>query len=311
MPSSLPLLLLAGMAAAVLAVCLTVRDLLERRRTQLERRWAGPEEEVLLPPEGLVAAPPSGWRERFDAGFRQLIGTTGLPVSPEQALGVMALAAVLLGGGLALWQNDWWPALPGVAAGVVVPLVVFHFLHARRRRRLQDQLPDALFLLARTLRAGLSLEEALATVGEQGVRPLADEFRSCTAYFRLGLPAPAALQLLANRLQLADLSGLAALVLLHRTSGGNLPSLLDRWAASTRDRNQFRGYVRAATAMGRVNALALAAAPPLLLLGYWIVQPDYLTAFVHTSTGGVILAVAALLEAVGSVWVYGLSRVDY
>jgi tight adherence protein B len=314
MTSILPLLLLAALpASALLSIFFLLRDVLERRRERWRQRFTDPDADN-SPTEAArlaAAAPPPGWRGRFDTGFQQLVHGTGLAVSPDQVLGLMALTGVLLAGGLLVWRDEWWPALVGLAASVVVPLGLFRFLRARRRRVLQDQLPDAFFLLARSLRAGLTLEEALATVGEQGVRPLADEFGRCIGYYRLGLSAPMALQLMAQRLQMPDLNGLVAIVALHRTSGGNLPFLLDRWAATTRDRNQFRGYFRAATALATITAIALAAAPPLLLVGYWLLQPDYLFSFIRSSTGVLTLSIAGVLEVIGSAWVYYLARVDY
>jgi tight adherence protein B len=312
MTSLLPLLLAAALPASVfLSVFFLLRDLVDRRQERWRQRFADPDADDGPTPAARLAAPPTGWRGRLDTAFAQLVQGSGLAVGPDQALGLIALTAVVAAGGLLLWRDEGWPALVGLAAAVLVPLGVFRYLRGRRRRLLQDQLPDAFFLLARSLRAGLTLEEAVAAVGEQGVRPLADEFRRCTGYFRLGLPAPAALQLMAGRLRLPDLNGLVAIVALHRTSGGNLPFLLDRWAASTRDRNEFRGYFRAATALATITAIALAAAPPLLLVGYWLVQPDYLVSFIRSSTGALALGIAGGLELIGSAWAYYLARVDY
>ena len=81
---------------------------------------------------------------------------------------------------------------------------------------------------------------------------LESEFRRCSAQIDLGLPVVAALQSLAARVRLLDMNALVSTLALYQSNGGNLPLLLDRLAVSCRDHNQFRTYVRSATALGHV-----------------------------------------------------------
>jgi tight adherence protein B len=310
MTGILPVLLGATPAAMLLVIYFLVRDWLDRRRAHWESRWKKPEEDGPALAE-LAAGPPPGLRGRIDHGFQEMMHRTGLRIGADQAVALMFLAGVLLAGVLVLWHEELWLAGVGLLAGILIPLAFFRYRQGRWRRRIQDQLPDAFFLLARSLRAGLSLEEALATVGEHGLQPIAGEFQRCLGHLQLGMTVTGALQILAQRLQLVDLNGLVTIVSLHRTTGGNLPFLLDRWAATTRDRNQFRGFFRAATAYGRITAVALGAAPLLLLLGYWLLQPDYLILFAQSASGPIALGVAAALEVIGTLWLLALTRVDY
>src|SRR5262249_8872282 len=158
---------------------------------------------------------------------------------------------------LFLWRQDLALVAAGLVAGHVMPFIAYLVLRARQRQKLQQQLPDALFLLARSLRAGLSLEQAMTTVGQHGTKPLGGEFRRSPDQVRLGLPVTTALQSMADRLRLLDFNVFVTAVTLHRTMGGNLTVLLDRVATAIRDRNLFRGYFRAATALGRVTAFVV------------------------------------------------------
>jgi tight adherence protein B len=99
-------------------------------------------------------------------------------------------------------------------------------------------------------------------------------------------------------------------VTLHRTTGGNLAELLDRLATSARDRNQFQGFFRAATALGRLTAVCLAAIAPVLFVGYLIWQPEYITNFAATSAGMLALGVAFGLELVGIMWLWVMLRFE-
>ena len=141
--------------------------------------------------------------------------------------------------------------------------------------------------------------------------PLADQFQRCAEHLKLGLAAPTALQLTARRINLPDFHVFVALVTLHRTIGGNLTMLLDRLAGSVRDRNQFAGHFRSATAMGRITAIAIGTAVPLIFLGYALFDPDYATRFFESATGMTMLAIAFALEIVGTIWLYCLLRSDY
>jgi tight adherence protein B len=314
MRTFLPELLLVGLPTFVVAaLVLLIRDWRARRRLLREQRWRdGDEEDSTTLIEKIAAArPPTDWRGRMDYDFARMAERTGFTISPGQLLGVIVMAGLLPALGLYLWRGQGWLPLVGFFVGVLLALLVLGLLQGRWRRVVQNQLPDAFFLLARSLRAGLSLEEALGTVAQHGLKPLAGEFQRCVGHIQLGMTVTGALQMMAARLRLADFNGLVSIVALHRMTGGNLPFLLDRWAASTRDRNQFRGYFRAATALGRITALALAAAIPFLLIGYWILQPDYLIRFAQSSTGLTALSVVAVLEVVGALWVFSLTRVDY
>lgn len=303
-------LLLAGsVALAVTVVLLMLRFLADgaaslRRRVRARR---GGEEAVDI----TLAPMPQGWRGRMDHAFGDMVRRTMLGIDGLQALGIVCLGGVLLGGGLYLWREEYWMAGVGLALGMLFPLGVFLFLQGRWRARLQEQLPDALFLMARSTRAGLSLEQSLDTVGHHGDQPLRDEFRQAAEQTKLGLSAPAALRRMADRVRVVDLNALVSVATLHRSMGGNLPALLDRLAASTRDRNQFRGYFKAATALGRVTGVALACIAPVIFIGYLIWQPDYITRFASSPGGLNALGAALMLELIGITWLWLLLQIEY
>jgi tight adherence protein B len=189
--------------------------------------------------------------------------------------------------------------------------VYFLFQRLRYRWKVQSQLPDSFFLMARSLRAGQNLEQAMATVGNYGTQPLAGEFKRVVDQIDLGLSPPAALQGMAKRLNQQDFDTFVTAVSLHRHSGGNLAMLLEKVANATRDRTQFRGYFRAATALARITGFAIAAAPILLLIGYAIWQPEFIDRFTSSVTGIRLLTIAAILEVIGIIWMFSLLRVEY
>ena len=182
------------------------------------------EESLLLPRE------PIGSLARFDAGFARMVERTGLGLSLADACGWIAFFGAVGTLGFYLLYPEVWMAMIGMAAGVAFAVAALFAYSLRYRQQLLDQLPDALLMLARSLRAGLTIEQAVDMTGEQGPKPLADEFRRCAAQIRLGLPSALALENAARRLQLLDFNVLVSTVSLHARVGGNLPMLLDRLA---------------------------------------------------------------------------------
>lgn len=303
-------LFVSGLA---LGIFLLIARLMEKRRAALQRRLNG--HDTPSDPELALDAPvsrtPQGLFGRMDTAFNSMIQHTGMDVEPAQALALIALVAVALCAVLFFWRGELWLSVLGLIVGGGGTLIVFLVLQSRYRRQLSEQLPDAYYLLARSLRAGLSLEQAIALTGEQGAKPLATEFQRCAAQLQLGLAVPAALELVGRRMHMLDFDVFATTVSLHYTMGGNLAMLLDRLAASTRDRNHFRGYFRTATALSRVTAIAIGAMTPALLLYYAIFPPEHVLAFFQSSSGWTALAVAGVLQLIGVVWMYRLLRVQY
>jgi tight adherence protein B len=257
------------------------------------------------------AAAPPDLAARVDRSFHGLVYHSGLGLSMGQTLWFIAMTAGALAALLYFWSGEEGAAVVGLALGLGLALLVFWILQARRRRLFQGQLPDAFYFLARSLRAGLSLEQALTRAGEQLDEPLAGEFRRCARQIQLGLHPQRALRNMAARLDLADFDIFVSTVGLYYHGGGNLALLLDRLAASARDRVQFLGYFRAATALGRAAGFVLAAAVPVIVIAYALLRPEHVGVLFDTTAGWQILGIAALLEIIGVIWFLFLLRVEY
>ncbi|MCI0455826.1 MAG: type II secretion system F family protein [Gemmataceae bacterium] len=305
------LLVAGGAALAFLAVFVLIRFFSDRQRAHMEHRLNGHDSADSAVLVSDTTPPPAGVFDRMDRGFDSMVRRTGLDLTPEQALGLIALLGVAAATAMFLWREELWMGLLGLVLGVSIPLITLLTLQRRYRRQLQDQLPDALYLLARSLRAGLTLPQAITLVGSEGVKPLADEFQRAAAQIDLGMTVGGALKLTADRVRLVDFDALVSTVTLHQHTGGNLALLLDRLAASARDRNQFRAHFRSATALARVGAVGIGLALPLLLLGYALFQPEHIQTFFTSATGWMVLLGAIALQLIGCLWVYRLLRIDY
>ena len=150
--------------------------------------------------------------------------------------------------------------------------------HKRKKRldALEEQFPEALDFLARSMRAGHAFSISLQMVGEEIVDPLGQEFRTLFNEQNLGAPLDIALRNFTDRVPLLDCRFFTSSVLLQKQTGGNLSEILSRLAYVIRERFRLKGQVKAASAHGRLTATILTLLPVATMLGLLVVAPGYL-----------------------------------
>jgi tight adherence protein B len=216
-----------------------------------------------------------------------------------------------LGGGLLLWLDDWLAAAAGAAVGVLAVAALLFFLRFRRYRAIRDQLPDAMEMMARAVRAGESLDQAIALVGDAAFQPVSAEFRQCARQMQMGLSLETVVRRLVRRVPLAETRMLAMTLIVQRRRGGSLPATLERMARVFRDHANFYRQFWTSTAIGRGSAtlivLIALALDAVLIFGH----PDYARKLWETDPGRIMLAAALALQAIGISWAVWLFRSDY
>jgi tight adherence protein B len=304
------LYIVAGVAvAAALAVFFFFRYLWELRTRRVQGRLAdvrSADEPVLVRPR-----PATDGRARFDESFANLLQQTGLQLTTDQAVAWIFLVGCIVAVVCFFVSNELWPLPIGFMLGGIAVVVTFFIYRSIYRNRLQAQFPDAIAFLARALRSGLSLEQAILLVGKESPKPLADEFELCTGRIKLGAPIQSALEAMAQRMQLIDFNAFVSTIAVYQANGGNLPVLLDRLEASARDRANFRAFFRAATAMSRVSMIPLAFMVPIITIIYLVWQPGYVQGYLATPAAPLVIGGAVLVECLGLYWIYWLLRYDY
>ena len=161
-----------------------------------------------------------------------------------------------------------WLAIPsivlsvlfGVAAGLT-PYVFLLIARERRFRKCDAQVPEAVDLMARALRAGHAVPSVLEMVGKEIGEPLAGEFRIVHEEQNFGLPLRDAMLNLVDRVPRDDVRFVTTAILLQKETGGNLAVILDKTAAVARERSRLYGQLRIYTAQGRITGLILCVAP--------------------------------------------------
>lgn len=220
---------------------------------------------------------------------------------------ILATASV----GLSLLLKLPLPLVPvmGVIA-LAAPRILLAWLRQRRKRKLAQQLPDALALWAGLLRSGQGATQALAQVAGRQSAPLGDELRMVLSQLRLGTVIDIAFQGLRDRAGLADLRLLATLLQANRELGGNLAESLLRLAELLRGRLMMEARIRSLTAQGRMQGAVVGALPLLLLIVLYAMERDTMRVLHTTMQGWAALGLIAVLEAIGFILIRRIVKID-
>ncbi|WP_337172930.1 type II secretion system F family protein [Paludisphaera sp.] len=245
-----------------------------------------------------------GWRERFETMVEQ----SGLDLEPGRLLAIAAGAAAAFGGvAFAAGGSALHVAIAAVVGGVA-PIWYVKRRRDARMERLRSQLPDAFDLMARVVRAGQSLGQAILGVAEEFPQPISAEFAYCYEQQNLGLSPEVAFRELTRRTGIVELKIFVLAVLVQQQTGGNLSEMLSKLAGVVRERYRIRGAISALTAEGRMQGWILAAMPPLMLILLLFLNYDYASVlFDH----GDILAGTFAIEAVGVLWIRKIVNFDF
>ena len=288
------------------------RELLARRavRRQLERAVKG-ETGPTGTPEALFRAALADvqWVRLIAAHVPQLrdlerlLQQAGVQWSVQSFLLITAGATVGLGA-LALLATGSLPlAAACAAAGLLGPLVHVRSRRTRRLRAFEEQLPEAIDLLARAIRAGHPLAAGLKMVGEESPDPVGGEFRRVFEEQRFGLPPEDALLGLTERVGLMDVRILVTAILIQREVGGNLAEVLGKIAYTIRARFAIRRQLRVYTAQGRFSGYVLAVLPIAVGSMIFLLNPDYIATLFREPVGQVMLVTALILQLLGFLWI--------
>ncbi|MDQ1477000.1 MAG: tight adherence protein, partial [Actinomycetota bacterium] len=209
-------------------------------------------------------------------------------------------SSLLLGMIMALFGAPAIVILGGLLFGAAIP---FTFVWYRMRKRLntfETQLPDLLITIAASLKAGHSFKQGLQAVVDEGAPPASSEFNRVLTETGLGRSIDDALTDMASRVGSDNFEFAITAVSIQRQVGGSLATLFDMVADTVRQRQQFARKIRSLTAMGRMSAYTLIGLPFFLALAISLLNPGYLRALLHSSTGHMLLFVGAAMMVVGS-----------
>ena len=235
------------------------------------------------------------------ANLRVLLAQADMNISP----GKFSLICIAVGGAAGA-ACAFSPAhiLFAPVAGLFGSMLPCFWLWFKRGKRLSDfgkQLPDALELMSRALRAGHSLASGIALVASEMSDPISKEFRRVFEEQNLGIPIEDALDSMTDRVPNLDLRFFATAIILQRQTGGDLAEILDKIGHLIRERFKLFGAIQALTGEGRLSGIVLLALPPTLFIVMFRLNPDYVMMLFEDPLGKQMLVGAVVLQILGAV----------
>ncbi|HEV2968403.1 MAG TPA: type II secretion system F family protein [Pirellulales bacterium] len=299
-------LAVTGLVVGVGLLLRVSEDRLEQRLAELTGKVSSPAVANPLKESTVLAQPldsTKGLVETFLARFLRLtrwFQQADTSITPSQFFAICSGVTLFgIAGSVAAGMNPAVALVVGLFTGSL-PIQWLMFRRRRRFQKFEKQLPDALELISRALRAGHSLASGFNFVAEQMPAPIRTEFRKAFEEQNLGIPLDEALEGMTERMPNLDLDFFATAVILQRTTGGDLAEILDKIGRLIRERFQIRGQVQALTGDGRFSGIVLLALPPVLFVALWQLNPDYAMLLFTDPMGKMMLAGAIVMQILGA-----------
>lgn len=232
-----------------------------------------------------------------------LLEQARLPIRVGEARMVLALLSLSIAAVMLSSTSNVVLSVLAAGALPVGSLLWLRRMARRRRTQIIEAMPEALALLATSLRAGHTMHRAIESYATAGDGVLSEEFHQVLVEIQLGGTVVEALSSMSERIPVPEIKWLARTVAIQYRVGGRLAELLDVLSAIAYARNELNREVRALTAEGRASAWMLGALPPLLMGAMYLTNPEYLNPL-FSGTGLFILigCAASVVTGVAVIW---------
>lgn len=206
-----------------------------------------------------------------------LLRNAGAPISTMRMLVIMLAAtaistAIMAGIGSASLAKG---LLLGFALGMGLPILTLAYIGRRRIRKFTEQLPDALDMMVRSLRAGHPVSASMGLIAREMPDPIGSDFGLVFDETTYGLELSEALENLSRRYQITDLRFMVVAIKVQLGTGGNLAEILGALSRVIRDRQRMDLKIKALSAEGRFSAYVLSILPFLVMGGMLLINPGY------------------------------------
>ncbi len=274
---------------------------LQKRLRYLQGLERSQVQESLIKAESFSNIP---WLREFlkKTGRLEQLQTLLLQADVNLSLGRFLLLTLVSGGlGLSLgfYQRGDIGGVIGLLSGLVLPYQGLKFKRKMRFKRFEKQLPEALDLLARGLKAGHAFAAGLQLVAEEMPNPIGLEFFKTFKEYNHGLDLNTALGNMCKRVELQELRYFATAVMIQRETGGNLTELLEKIANLIRERFKLIQHIKGLTAEGRFSGLILILMAPLMFLGMMKLNREYAVLLMEHHLGRMMAMTAIVFQVLG------------
>lgn len=246
------------------------------------------------------------WMERLVAKFSKFdsLEKTLQQANSSMPLGVflfLSLALAVTGFAITAFYNaELYVMLIATILSGFLPLFHMRRQRAQRFKDFQRQLPDALDLVSRSLRAGHAFSVGMKMVGDEFPDPIGPEFNRAVEEISFGIDVAEALKNLSTRIECVDLRFFITSLIVQRETGGNLAEILESISRLIRQRFELLGKVAALSAEGKLSGIVLVLLPFGIGILLWFLNPAYMSLLITDPMGKNMLTISGVLMVVGS-----------
>jgi len=190
------------------------------------------------------------------------------------------------------------------------PWIWLKYKKAENLRTFEENLPDGLSMLARTLRAGLPLTQALQIVSQEMTGPVAKEFGIVFNELNYGGELRSAFLAMLERIPSVSVMAMAVAIMIQRETGGNLAESVDRLERMLRERFKFQRHVRTLTASNRTSAWIVGLIPFILASVLELMSPGYIATLTDHPVGVIVFYGALVMQAIGVIIIMRMVKLD-
>jgi tight adherence protein B len=212
-----------------------------------------------------------------------------------------AAIGIIAGTVVSVLGQQWYIAL-GVAfaAGVGAPRWLIGFLKKRREQKFIEELPNAIDVIVRGVKAGLPLGDCIRIIASETQEPVKSEFRSIAESTAIGMPLPEACAKLYDRIPLAEANFFSIVITIQQKAGGSLAEALANLSRVLRDRRKMRAKITAMSMEAKASAAIIAALPIAVMFLVYLTSPGYIQLLWTEPMGRMMLAASAFWMTVGT-----------
>ncbi len=191
-----------------------------------------------------------------------------------------------------------------------MPTIIYRSMRKRRLRTFEEQLPDALLMMAGSMKAGASLNIALENLVEEQPVPLSQEFELFMREQRIGTDFDVSLKHMEERLPIQDFAMLSSALRINREIGGNLATIMESLGDTLRRKHQMEGKIESLTAQGKLQGVVMTGLPVLLAFLLYMLEPASMEKLWTTTIGWIVLSIILFMEILGYLMIQKITAID-
>jgi len=233
-------------------------------------------------------------------GLQRMLDQADVSITPTKLVGASLGAGALAFVGI---MFSGAPIVFAPIAGLVCLMAPYFYMNFKRSKRMtkfNQQLPEALELLSRSLRAGHSLGAGFGLVASEMPQPIRREFGRCFEEQNFGISLEESLNAMTVRIPNMDLRFLATAIILQRQTGGDLAEILDKISRLIRERFKLAGTIQALTGEGRLSGIVLMSLPPGLFVVMYFLNREYIMSLFKDDMGRWLLGGTIVMQLIGA-----------